>query len=80
MGTCVECARPVPSLYTYSYKQYEQTIRLTPCPSCNAIAADPYVEFEQIIVILDLILHKKQAYRHVLFNRKLDTVCYFFCD
>jgi lipid intermediate transporter len=36
--------------------------------SCGAVA-DKYIEFELIIIILDLVLHKPQAYRHLLFNR-----------
>lgn len=31
--------------------------------------ADKYVEMEMVLVILDLILFRKQAYRHILFNR-----------
>jgi hypothetical protein len=30
---------------------------------------DPYVEFGWLLIILDLILHRKAAFRHVLLNR-----------
>ncbi len=43
-------------------------IKLTRCPKCASIA-DKYIEFELILVILDIVLHRKQAFRHVLFNR-----------
>ncbi len=35
---------------------------------CKQVA-DKYVEHEFVIIFLDLILHRPQAYRHVLFNR-----------
>ena len=35
---------------------------------CNEYA-DKYVEYELVIIVLDLILHHPRAYRHVLFNR-----------
>lgn len=35
--------------------------------NCNEIA-DKYIEFESIIVLIDLVLMSKPAYRHVLFN------------
>ena len=31
--------------------------------------ADPLVEHELLLVLLDLVLHKREAYRHLLFNR-----------
>lgn len=31
--------------------------------------ADPLVEHELLLVLLDLALHKREAYRHLLFNR-----------
>lgn len=53
--------------------------------------ADHYIEYELILIVLDLALHKVQAYRHLLFNRRpycdldyagvslsgLDCICYF---
>jgi hypothetical protein len=33
------------------------------------MVADKYIEHEFVIIFLDLVLHKRQAYRHVLFNR-----------
>jgi hypothetical protein len=30
---------------------------------------DKYVEYEMMLIIIDLILHKPQVYRHILFNR-----------
>lgn len=39
---------------------------------------DKYVEFDPVIVLLDALLFKPQAYRHVLFN-KVITVSHFVC-
>ncbi|KAL5684042.1 hypothetical protein ACJX0J_010427, partial [Zea mays] len=35
---------------------------------CKAVA-DPYIECEFMIILIDLVLHKTRAYRHVLFNK-----------
>lgn len=62
---CVECGEPVDALFV----QYsESNIRLNRCPRCNSIA-DKYIEFELILVFIDVILHRKQSFRHLLFNR-----------
>ena len=29
---------------------------------------DRYIEYDTVLVLLDILLHKSQAYRHVLFN------------
>jgi hypothetical protein len=34
---------------------------------CHEVA-DKYVEYDNVLVVLDLILHRVGAYRHVLFN------------
>ncbi|KAI4302499.1 hypothetical protein MLD38_038235 [Melastoma candidum] len=61
---CVECGSHVESLYV----QYSPgNIRLMKCERCKAVA-DGYIECEHMILLIDLILHKPQAYRHLLFN------------
>jgi len=62
---CVECGAPVAHLYREFSKG---NIRLTQCKNCNLVA-DKYVEYELLLIVLDLILHKQEAYRHVLINR-----------
>ena len=37
---------------------------------------DKYLEYDTVLIILDILLHKSQAYRHVLFNVKI-AVKYF---
>jgi len=68
---CIECGRPVNDVYKEFGKSGSGNIRLTRCnhPNCQQIA-DKYVEYDFIIVFLDLFLHKAQAYRHLLFNRQ----------
>ncbi|KAJ0963239.1 hypothetical protein J5N97_028361 [Dioscorea zingiberensis] len=61
---CVNCGRRVNSLYI----QYSPgNIRLMKCENCKAVA-DPYIECEFMIILIDLILHKPKAYRHLLYN------------
>ncbi|KAF9365155.1 sterol homeostasis protein [Mortierella sp. NVP85] len=65
MPTCVECGAAVSSLYTEYSKG---NIRLTYCEHCKKLA-DKYVEHDFVIIFVDMILHKKPVYRHLLFNR-----------
>jgi hypothetical protein len=55
------------------YVEYSPTnIRLTRCAKCGKVA-DKYVEYELILVLMDAILHKRPAVRHLLFNRLSDN-------
>ncbi|KAG6553432.1 hypothetical protein Mapa_005167 [Marchantia paleacea] len=61
---CVNCGKSVLSVYI----EYSPgNIRLSNCATCGGIV-DKYVEYEIMIVIMDVILHKYEAYRHVFFN------------
>ncbi|KAM0937282.1 putative Arv1 protein [Dioscorea sansibarensis] len=61
---CVNCGSRVNTLYV----QYSPgNIRLMKCDDCKAVA-DPYIECEFMIILIDLILHKPKAYRHLLYN------------
>jgi len=64
---CVECGTPVHQVFKI-FGKGGGTIRLTRCKSCHDIA-DKYVEFEFVLIFIDLILHKIQVYRHLIFNR-----------
>ncbi|XP_075080879.1 protein ARV 2-like isoform X1 [Nicotiana tabacum] len=62
---CVQCGFSVTTLYI----QYSPgNIRLMKCGNCKAIA-DEYIECELMILVIDLILHKIRAYRHLFYNR-----------
>ncbi|MCO5569864.1 hypothetical protein L7F22_023578 [Adiantum nelumboides] len=61
---CVHCGAAVNEVYV----QYSPgNIRLTKCMECKCVA-DEYVECEMMIILIDLILHKSEAYRHLFFN------------
>lgn len=61
---CVKCSQRVERLYI----QYSPgNIRLVKCDNCKSVA-DEYIECELMILIIDLILHRPKAYRHLLFN------------
>jgi len=65
---CVHCLQSCPSLYRTLGKG-DSVIKLSPCESCGKPAVDPYCEREWLLVILDLVLLRQAAYRHVLWNR-----------
>jgi hypothetical protein len=59
------CQTGNPALYIeYS----DQNIRLTRCPECLRVT-DKYIEYELFLVLIDILLHEKPAYRHLIFNR-----------
>ncbi|XVF33062.1 hypothetical protein REPUB_Repub17cG0136000 [Reevesia pubescens] len=61
---CVQCGFRVKTLFV----QYSPgNIRLMKCENCKTVA-DEYIECELMIVLIDLILHKPKAYRHLLYN------------
>ncbi|TMW69807.1 hypothetical protein Poli38472_001963 [Pythium oligandrum] len=61
---CVSCGASVP----YLVRDYGKgNVRLAICGQCNAVA-DPYVEYENILLFLEVMLLKPQVYRHVLYN------------
>ncbi|XP_012083080.1 protein ARV 2 [Jatropha curcas] len=61
---CVECGFAIKTLFV----QYSPgNIRLMKCENCKAVA-DEYIECEFMIILIDLILHKPKAYRHILYN------------
>lgn len=64
---CVECGSNVDTLY---HEFSLGNIKLTRCTVCQSVA-DKYIEYELILVAIDIMLHRIQAYRHIMFNRKL---------
>lgn len=62
---CVECTNPdIKCLYSKFKSKY---IKLTVCPECGKLA-DKYIEFDNVLLFLDVLLLKPQAYRHVAYN------------
>ncbi|XP_043706028.1 protein ARV 2-like [Telopea speciosissima] len=61
---CVHCGFGIKTLFV----QYSPgNIRLMKCENCKEVA-DEYIECEIMIPLIDLILLKRKAYRHFLFN------------
>ncbi|KAJ3376038.1 sterol homeostasis protein [Allomyces arbusculus] len=66
MFRCIQCGTPAQRLYiTYS----KGNLQLEQCVSCGAFV-DTYVECDAVLVAIDMLLHKPQVFRHVLFNRR----------
>lgn len=63
---CIECGNPdIECLYSRYKSEY---IKLTVCQQCHKIS-DKYIEYDLVILFLDILLLKKQAYRHLVYNR-----------
>ena len=62
------CGEAVDTLYV---ELSETNIRLTRCQKCGKVA-DKYVEYELLLVLMDTVLHRKPAIRHLLYNRVSD--------
>ncbi|XP_063380178.1 protein ARV1 [Cydia fagiglandana] len=61
---CVNCGEASAALYkTYG----PSVLKLTKCDKCNGIV-DKYIEYDPVIVMIDLVLVSKEAQRHVLYN------------
>jgi len=65
---CIHCLTPCDSLYrTYG----SSTIKLSQCSNCQR-DVDPYCEREWLLIVLDCIALREEAYRHVLMHRIAD--------
>lgn len=66
---CVECGCLVGS-ESCLWKQYSVgNIRLMRCSDCGKVL-DKYVEYDSVLVCIDLALQKMSVYRHLLRNSK----------
>ncbi|XP_021076385.1 protein ARV1 [Mus pahari] len=65
---CIECNREAQELYRdYSHG----VLKITICKSCQK-PVDKYIEYDPVIILINAILCKTQAYRHILFNTKIN--------
>ena len=62
---CVQCGAPQKELFM---QISGQVIGLATCGECGA-TVDPYVEYEWLLLFIDLLLHKRQVWHHLLVNR-----------
>ncbi|KAL1414781.1 hypothetical protein MTO96_007247 [Rhipicephalus appendiculatus] len=61
---CVHCGETQQQLY----KSYgPDLLKLSRCSRCNRVV-DEYIEMEFSIVLIDAVLQKLEAYRHIIFN------------
>lgn len=66
---CVNCNIIQPTEYNNQpYKQYRSNvIKLLYCNSCKQYI-DKYVEYTYILILIELILLRVTAYRHIIYN------------
>ncbi|XP_067097417.1 protein ARV1 [Osmerus mordax] len=65
---CVECNKDAVELH----RDYSNGIlKITICESCKK-PVDKYIEYDPVIILIDAILCKTQAFRHILFNTTLN--------
>lgn len=72
---CIHCGAPVltrqgqpaQALFDQELFRKSKILKLLECRWCE-LAADRYIESEGMMVLIDLVLQKPEAYRHVLFN------------
>lgn len=66
---CIECGDNAAA----QFRRFSETVvKLEQCESCGE-NVDKYVEFDGVLVSLDVLLHRKPAFRHVLFNRDFNA-------
>ncbi|KAJ8679141.1 hypothetical protein QAD02_014928 [Eretmocerus hayati] len=64
MYTCIHCGAAVDELY----RRYSPSVlKVVKCESCGNLA-DKYIEYDPVIVLVDLVLLEKPAYSHLLYN------------
>ena len=61
---CIHCGSSISALYE---RYGGGHIRLSLCQYCNNVA-DKYVEYDNVLLFIDLILIKPCAYRHTIYN------------
>ena len=65
---CVHCGTPCAALYRrLNVSTSSSTIQAMTCTNCGKLV-DPYTEQEWLLVAIDCILMREEAYRHVLYN------------
>ncbi|XP_044598632.1 protein ARV1 [Cotesia glomerata] len=69
MYTCINCGIEVEELY----RRYSPSVlKVLKCGNCCNLA-DKYIEYDPVIVLVDLVLLEKPAYRHLLYNSNFQS-------
>lgn len=66
---CVYCGAPCSALYRQLNMNSLSSIKAMNCERCHRIV-DPYIEREWLLVAIDCILLRPEAYRHILYNNQ----------
>ncbi|KAH9500949.1 sterol homeostasis protein [Bulinus truncatus] len=66
---CIECGSEVERLF-HNYNK--DVIKIQHCDVCHSVA-DKYIEYDQVIIVLDALLLQPQAYRHLLINASFNS-------
>ncbi|KAI4493890.1 hypothetical protein M0804_002066 [Polistes exclamans] len=64
MYICINCGTETEELYR---RYCPSVLKVLKCVKCGLLA-DKYIEYDPVIVFVDLILLEKQAYQHLLYN------------
>jgi len=75
---CVECGASRPGA---AYIEYSPgNIKLRRCAKCGTVV-DKYVEYGDLLIAVDVFLHKTAAHRHIILNRGASvwSVAWAFC-
>jgi hypothetical protein len=59
--------RPASELYDEELHRKSNILKLMSCLACGKVA-DKYIECDGPLLLIDLVLQSREAYRHVLFN------------
>ncbi|KAL7720572.1 Protein ARV [Entamoeba marina] len=70
---CIECGKDVTGTYEVFCGQF---IRLKRCPHCGEVC-DKYIEYDNVLVFLDLFLQKPKVFKHLLFNHDQSINSFF---
>ncbi|VDN51287.1 unnamed protein product [Dracunculus medinensis] len=78
---CINCGELSNTLFQ---KFSDSGIRLTRCENCGKLV-DKYVEYDTVLIIIDLVLQYIGAYRHLLINTKYEfyhklAIIFILCD
>ena len=60
--------QPMYELFDVDLHKKSNILKLVSCVACGAGTADHYCEFDGTLLLIDLVLQSREAYRHVLFN------------
>lgn len=80
---CIECCHPIDDLFKIYKDGFKDIVQ---CPRCQKLV-DTYIECENSLVLIDLILFNQKAYRHLIVNKRVERtsllkflIMFLLCD